>query len=363
MALALLGNVMKTKETIRIDGSQGEGGGQMLRTSLTLSALRGVPFEMEKIRAKRARPGLKRQHLTCVESVAKICGAKTEGAEVGSMNLSFSPGQIRGGEYRFEIDTAGSVTLVAQTVIPVLLRADAPSSVTITGGTNVPFAPIWEFFERTYLPQVRAMGASVEASLVRYGFYPAAGGEIRLEIQPIRKSRTYKLNGLGAYRGGKVVGIVANLKRAIAQTEVQIVIESFPELALQREVLSVESVGPGNCCYAQLDYENGSVVISEVGSFEKYRKTVANDVVLQVRKFLETGASVEVHLADQLLTPLYACTKGTGYAGEYVTGPASAHLATNIDVIRRFDGDWQIESQDMKQENRVKYRCGDKTSE
>ncbi|MBR4171965.1 MAG: RNA 3'-phosphate cyclase, partial [Kiritimatiellae bacterium] len=342
---------------------QGEGGGQMLRTSLTLSALRGVPFEMEKIRAKRERPGLKRQHLTCVQAVAEICGAKTEGAEVGSLSLSFIPGSIRGGEYRFDIDTAGSVTLVAQTVIPVLLRADAPSRVTITGGTNVPFAPIWEFFERTYLPQVRAMGASVEASLVRYGFYPAAGGEICLDIQPICKPCAYKFSELGAYLDGKVVGLVANLKRGIAETEIEIVAASFPELALQGEVLTVESSGPGNCCYAQLDYEKGSVIFSEVGTFGKSRKAVAHTVVSQVRKFLSAGGAVEEHLSDQLLTPLYACTRDTGYAGEYVTGAASAHLVTNIDVIRQFDVDWKIESRKLEQRNATEYRCGEKLSE
>ena len=155
---------------VRIDGSQGEGGGQVLRTSLSLSAAYGKPFEMLKIRANRDKPGLKRQHLTCVRAVAQICGAQVEGDEVGSMRLSFKPGKIKGGTYQFDIGTAGSVTLVAQTVIPVLLRAEEPSTVTITGGTHVPFAPIWEFFSETYLPELRRMGARVEAELEQCGF-------------------------------------------------------------------------------------------------------------------------------------------------------------------------------------------------
>ena len=169
---------------VRIDGSKGEGGGQMLRTSLSLSAAYGKPFEMLNIRANREKPGLKRQHLTCVRAVAQICGAQAEGDEVGSMCLSFKPGKIKGGTYQFDIGTAGSVMLVAQTVIPVLLRADAPSMVTITGGTHVPFAPIWEFFSETYLPELRRMGARVEAELEQCGFYPAAGGVMKLRIWP-----------------------------------------------------------------------------------------------------------------------------------------------------------------------------------
>ena len=176
---------------LTIDGSQGEGGGQILRTSLSLSAITQTPFRMVNVRAKREVPGLKRQHLTCVRAVTEVCGAQIEGDEVGSLTLSFAPGPIRGGEYRFDVGTAGSTTLVAQTVLPVLLMADTPSSVTISGGTHVQWAPIWEFFAIAYLPQLRAMGAEVEAELVRHGFYPAAGGEIRLSIKPFEKA-SYK---------------------------------------------------------------------------------------------------------------------------------------------------------------------------
>ena len=166
-------------DIVTIDGSQGEGGGQVLRTTLSLSAITGTEIELKKIRAGRAKPGLKRQHLTCVKAVAEICGAKVSEVGVGSMELEFRPGPIKGGDYRFDVGTAGSVTLVAQTVIPVLLKADEPSTVTITGGTHVPFAPIWEFFAETYLPELRRMGAKIEAELAQPGFYPAAGGVVK----------------------------------------------------------------------------------------------------------------------------------------------------------------------------------------
>ena len=217
-------------DVIEIDGSVGEGGGQVLRTALSLAAITGQEVSFSNIRAKREKPGLKRQHLTCVNAVAEICGAKVRGNEVGSMDLEFEPKGIKGGEYRFDVGTAGNVTLVAQTVIPVLLKAEKPSSVTITGGTHVPFAPIWEFFSLAYLPELRRMGARVEAEIECCGFYPAAGGVIKLRIWPFdesKKPERYELNGLGAYKGGKVVGVVSAIPKSIAEAEVGIVCKQF----------------------------------------------------------------------------------------------------------------------------------------
>jgi len=295
------------KDFIEIDGSQGEGGGQVLRTSLTLSAVTGRPVRIEKIRAGREKPGLKRQHLTCVKAVAEICGAKVSDVEVGASELEFIPGEIKGGEYRFDVGTAGSVTLVAQTVLPVLLKADSPSAVTITGGTHVPFAPIWEFFAETYLPELRRMGARVEAELDTCGFYPAAGGVVRLRVWPLAEEKApkeYSLTDLGEYRGGKVVGAVSSIQDSIAEAEVGIVGAQLRELGLEKETRRVDSFGPGNYCYVRLDYERGSVVVSSVGTYAKSRKAVAREVVHAVREFVKSGKACEKHLADQLLVPL-----------------------------------------------------------
>lgn len=291
-----------------IDGSQGEGGGQMLRTSLSLSAAYGKPFEMLNIRAKRDKPGLKRQHLTCVRAGAQICSAHVEGDEVGSMRLSFKPGAIKGGTYQFDIGTAGSVTLVAQTVIPVLLRADAPSTVTITGGTHVPFAPIWEFFAETYLPELRKMGARVEAELEQCGFYPAAGGVVKLRVWPydeLKRPERYELTDLGVYKGGIVEGVVSHIPRSIAEAEVGIVGNQLRDLALERVVREVDALGPGNYCCVRLCYERATVVFSAVGTYGKSRKAVGNEIVQQIRNFVKSGKACEKHLADQLLVPLH----------------------------------------------------------
>ena len=300
-------------DPITIDGSEGEGGGQMLRTSLSLSAAYGKPFEMLNIRAKREKPGLKRQHLTCVRAVAQICGAQVEGDEVGSLRLSFKPGAIKGGTYQFDIGTAGSVTLVAQTVVPVLLRADEPSTVTITGGTHVPFAPIWEFFAETYLPELRRMGARVEAELEQCGFYPAAGGVVKLRVWPYDESKRparYDLTDLGAYLNGTVEGVVSHIPRSIAEAEVGIVGNQLRDLALQRAVREVDALGPGNYCCARLRYEHATVVFSAVGTYGKSRKAVGNEVAHQIRDFVKSGKACEKHLADQLLVPLHLVIGG-----------------------------------------------------
>ena len=334
-------------EEIEIDGSQGEGGGQVLRTSLTLSAIMGRPVRIEKIRAGRTKPGLKRQHLTCVKAVAEICGAKVSAVEVGSGELEFVPGAIKGGDYRFDVGTAGSVTLVAQTVLPVLLKADVPSTVTITGGTHVPFAPIWEFFVETYLPELRKMGARVEAELDTCGFYPAAGGVVKLRVWPLAGGAAtgeYKLTDLGAYRGGKVVGVVSAIPDSIAEAEVGIVGTQLRTLNLVPEMRRVESFGPGNYCYVQLDYERGSVVFSSVGSYAKSRKAVAHEVVHSVREFLNSGKACEKHLADQLLVPLEIFI-GAEWDPEdechydnwtLDVQTETKHYMTNRDVIKKF---------------------------
>src|SRR5262245_2007058 len=163
------------RDWITIDGSAGEGGGQILRTALALSLVTARPFRIERIRAGRPKPGLLRQHLTAVQAAAKVGAARISGAEVGSLELTFEPTGLRGGAYDFAVGTAGSATLVLQTLLPALLRAREPSQLTIEGGTHNPYAPPFDFLARTFLPVLRRMGAAIEARLEAPGFYPAGG--------------------------------------------------------------------------------------------------------------------------------------------------------------------------------------------
>jgi RNA 3'-terminal phosphate cyclase (ATP) len=169
---------------IELDGSVGEGGGQILRTSLALSMCTGQPVTLNNIRAKRAKPGLMRQHLTCVDAAREVSGAQVQGAELGSQSLAFEPGRVRAGDYRFNVGTAGSCTLVLQTVWPALLLAGERSTLTLQGGTHNPMAPPFHFLERSFAPLVRRLGAGVSLTLRRHGFYPAGGGEMQATVEP-----------------------------------------------------------------------------------------------------------------------------------------------------------------------------------
>ena len=344
---------MKDTETsiVSLDGSFGEGGGQILRTSLALSAWTGKPFHVEKIRAGREKPGLKRQHLTAVKAVAEICGARVEGAELSSMDLTFEPGAIRGGSYRFDVGSAGSTILVAQTVLPVLLRAEEPSEVVITGGTHVSYAPIWEFFAESYLPQLRVMGARVEAECEQTGFYPAGGGRIRLRIEPFRDAdaRPFSLMDCGGLRRARVSAVVSGIPLDIAESEATILQEKLPDFDLERDVREVDSPGPGNAVWLTLEYERVTAVFSEIGVYDLSRKIVAHRVMNAVRKYLKIGAPVCPHLADQLAVPLVVLLGG----GDFAKGKDTPHETTNWDVIRAFCPDVAITRKETPDSKRI----------
>ena len=189
---------MAAADIITIDGSQGEGGGQILRTSVGLSAVSGKSIRIEHIRAGREKPGLMRQHLTAMKAAAEICDAEMIGAELGSSTLQFRPGAVRPGVYEFRIGTAGSATLVLQTILPALIQADAPSEILIEGGTHNQWAPPFDYLQRVFLPLLNRMGPTVEAKLERYGFFPAGGGRIHVTIQPAKMLTGFALLERGA---------------------------------------------------------------------------------------------------------------------------------------------------------------------
>ena len=257
------------------------------------------------------------------------------GDSPGSSGLVFEPGLIRAGSYRFDIGTAGSAVLVAQTVIPVLLRAGGPSEVEIFGGTHVHYAPTYEFLRDVYLPRLRAMGAEVSVGIGGFGFYPAGGGSIKVAVAPFAASGDPRGNSIveaGAYCGGRVVGVCAGLPRGIAVDEVEIVAGKLPELTLEKEVVEVESRGCGNVVQVELRFERITEVFSSIGKTGVSRKEVANRLVGEVRSYLEAGAPVGCYLADQLQVPLVALCGG----GKYVTGRPSSHHWTNWSVMGKF---------------------------
>ena len=316
---------------ITIDGSQGEGGGQILRTSLALSLVTGQAFRIQNIRAGRQKPGLLRQHLTAVEAAAKVGEAAADGAVLGSKELVFKPGQVRAEDYRFAVGTAGSATLVLQTVLPALLTATGRSRLTIEGGTHNPFAPPFDFLERAFLPLLNRMGPTVTAVLERAGFYPAGGGRMSVEIEPAAKLNPLVLRERGEATGRRARALVANLARRVGDRELKVVAEKLGWGRECLEVAEVPSPGPGNVLLLELAFQNITEVITGFGERGVLAETIADRAVQEAREYLAAGQPAGEHLADQLLIPL-----ALAGSGSFATLKLSRHARTNIEVISRF---------------------------
>src|SRR5262245_45248781 len=323
---------------ITIDGSFGEGGGQILRTALGLSLFTGQPFRIEKIRAGRKNPGLLRQHLTAVKSAAKISQAEITGANIGSTQLTFAPGKIAHGDSQFAVGTAGSATLVLQTVFPALLTSGdqdqqtrQQTRLTIEGGTHNPFAPPFDFLVKAFLPLLDRMGVHVEARLERYGFYPAGGGKIEITINPASRLEPIELNERGNIVNRRATALLAHLPRGIADRELGVV---HRKLSWPQKWLKVESVtnspGPGNVVTLEIESENVTEVFTGFGERGVAAEAVADQAVIAARRYLASDVAVGEHLADQLLLPM-ALARG----GSFTTVPPSRHTTTNIEIIRK----------------------------
>jgi RNA 3'-terminal phosphate cyclase (ATP) len=317
---------------VRIDGSRGEGGGQILRTSLALSLVTGLPFRMENIRANRSKPGLLRQHLTAVQAAVQVGGGRAEGDSLGSRDLVFEPGPVRPGSYRFAVGTAGSTTLVLQTVLPALLAASGPSELTLEGGTHNPFAPPFDFLAKAFLPLLARRGSKVDATLERPGFYPAGGGKFRVRIEPCSALAPIDLLERGEVCARRARALVANLPRHIAERELRAVAR---RLGWKDDELRAEEVrgspGPGNILILEVESEKITEVFTGFGERGKSAERVADEAAGEAAEYLAAGAPVGKHLADQLLVPL-AIAGG----GRFLTLPLTPHARTNIDVIREF---------------------------
>lgn len=316
---------------ITIDGSLGEGGGQILRSSLSLSMVTGEPFTIRNIRAGRKKPGLLRQHLTSITAAKEVCGAAVEGVYIGSTALTFRPGTIRSGSYRFSIGTAGSTTLIFQTLLPALIKAAGTSTVVLEGGTHNPFAPPFDYLDKVFLPVIRTQEIVCDCELIRYGFYPAGGGTFKAVIHPAQGIQPLHLTDKGQIKNIRVDAIVSNLPVAIAEKEADTLLKG---LALSKEQVhsgKVVSSGPGNIVTITVQCENGTEVFTGFGEKGVSSKSVANSCLKQVRSYLDSTAATGEHLADQLLIPLALAGSGSFTC----TGPTK-HTLTNVEVIKKF---------------------------
>jgi len=327
-----------------IDGSLGEGGGQILRSALALSLVTGAPFRMEKVRAGRAKPGLLRQHLTAVNAATEVGNALVDGAELGSQEVVFRPRSVRPGAYRFAVGTAGSASLVLQTILPPLLTASAPSTLVLEGGTHNPWAPPFDFLARAFLPLLARMGAPIRAELERYGFYPAGGGKFRVETTPCRRLDALSLLDRGETKRRRAQAVVANLPANIGHREIKVVLRRMGWTPEEVEVLVLKTEereesdpplaapGPGNIVI-EIESEHVTELFTGFGEVGVRAEAVAERAVKEAREYTAAQVPVGSFLADQLLVPL-----SLAGGGSFRTLPLSGHSTTNIEVIRQFLG-------------------------
>jgi RNA 3'-terminal phosphate cyclase (ATP) len=319
---------------LAIDGSIGEGGGQVLRTALALSILTGTAIRVENIRAHRPKPGLMAQHLKALEAAAAVAEARVDGATLHSTVLTFEPGALRGGDFRFDIGTAGSACLVLQTVLLPLCYARTVSHLTITGGTHVPWSPCYHYLEQQWLPSLRTLGVRAEAQLQLAGFYPRGGGWLHATIHPDTALRPLRVVERGVLRRIRGVSAVANLDLSVAERQRrQALLRLGPhEVPVEIELLRLPARGKGTLLLLIADCAGGRACYSALGAPGKPAERVADEAVTALDAFLATDGAVDQYLADQLVLPM-ALAPGVS---ELRTSCVTPHLLTNCEIVRRF---------------------------
>lgn len=321
-----------------IDGSYGEGGGQILRTSLALAALLNRPVEMINIRRGRKKPGLQPQHLTAVQALAAITKAHVTGADLGSERLTFKPRELVGGQYEFDVAavkaSAGSVGLIFHAVAPALFCAKEASQLILKGGTHVPWSPPTTYLQSVFLPMVEKLGLCARIETLRWGWYPIGGGIASATIYPCDDVAPVILTERGELKHLECLSVVSNLPRSIAERQQQQVIRRLEskKLSAECEIIEAPSAGKGTCVFLLARYEHAVAGFSSLGARGKPAEQVANEAVDEFLAHHESGMVVDKHLADQLLIYL-ALARGSS---EFTTSEITQHLLTHIWVIEQF---------------------------
>jgi RNA 3'-terminal phosphate cyclase (ATP) len=330
-------------ETVEIDGSFGEGGGQVLRSSLALSALTGQPVHLRRVRAGRREPGLAPQHLLTVLALAEVCDAELQGASLRSQEVWFAPHRRpQPGEYVFDVTeaarggSAGAASLVLQTVMLPLSLAEGASRVTVRGGTHVPWSPSFDYLAHVYLPAIRPMGVVADLSISAWGFYPVGGGQLHADIEGAagRALLPLRLTERGTIKRVWGQAIACSLPSHIPQRMVNraanvLAAGGLPsQLTPRRE----RCAGPGAGIMLIAEYEHACAGFAAIGAKGKPSEEVADEACAALLVHHDLGAPVDLHLADQILLPL-ALADGPS---EYRTSRITGHLLTNAHVIRQF---------------------------
>ncbi|MEN6375832.1 MAG: RNA 3'-terminal phosphate cyclase [Smithella sp.] len=324
---------------IEIDGNYGEGGGQILRTALSLSCLQQIPFKIYNIRKRREKPGLMPQHLTAVRAAQLVTDAEVIGDHKGSIELTLSPNRLKGGDIFYDIGTAGSTSLVFQTLIPALaFGCNQKSAVTLKGGTHVPFSPSFHYLNEVFAPMLSMLGMDVKFKIISYGFYPRGGGEVRMEIHPVRKIMPLILLERG--RVTELTGIsgVGNLPLSIAERQKNAALAYIAgrmkpfARPIRIDLQNVPGPAQGTFIFLKMHSEHSSAGFTALGARGKPAEKVGQEAAMDLVDFFSSGAPVDQYLADQIVLYLAMCEEES----EFVAANISQHLLTNLWVISRF---------------------------
>lgn len=328
----------ESKQYIRVDGSFGEGGGQILRTSLALSTHFGVPVEVVNIRKNRKYPGLMPQHLTAVKACQSICNGQTEGAEINSERLFFKPGKVKAGKYSFNVAehkrSAGAATLVFQTILLPLLFARKESQITIQGGTHVPWSPPANYIRKVFLPVLGRFGAQTFFKIRKWGWYPEGGGEIQCRIKPLQKLKAYQLKERGKLRRINGLSAVSNVGNNVAERQAKSCHKAFRGMKLRADIKTRDVAGPGkgSLVFLTAEFERVRAGFTVLGEKGLPAEKVAIGAVEELEAFLGKKVCLDHYLADQLL-PFAALV---GERIEMNVSKITSHLLTNLWVCKKF---------------------------
>ena len=324
----------QTQSSLSIDGSLGEGGGQVLRTSLTLALITGRPCTLKNIRQWRAKPGLMAQHLKAVEAAREVGKANVEGARLGSQCLVFEPTGLYSGDFHFDIGTAGSTSLVLQTILPPLSFAAASSAITLIGGTHVPWSPCFHFLDLHWLHYMRKIGFDVRLELDTAGFYPRGGGHVLATVRPISRLSPLCLTNRGPLKRIRGISAAANLDLSVAERQKVQALKRLRnvEKSVEIDILRLSSPSKGTLLLLLAEFENSQCCFYGLGAPGKPAERVADEAVQEFLGFLVTDGAIDHYVSDQLILPL-ALAPGVS---EIRTSKVTQHLTTNAEIVKMF---------------------------